>query len=71
MEEDRITNAHSRIITPNVVRVAKDAGGQEHGQCVVCQPADQPCTALTNLGLLSVSKPGLVSPPGTCPAVGL
>ncbi|KAM0465059.1 hypothetical protein ACHAPV_002054 [Trichoderma viride] len=35
MEESRITEAHSRIITPHVVRAAKEAGGQENKGCVV------------------------------------
>ncbi|KAL6808943.1 calcium permeable channel [Trichoderma sp. SZMC 28013] len=35
MEESRITAPHSRIITPNVVRAAKEAGGQEYKGCVV------------------------------------
>lgn len=35
MEESRITAPHSRIITPHVIRAAKEAGGQEHKGCVV------------------------------------
>ncbi|KAL7822605.1 calcium permeable channel [Trichoderma gracile] len=35
MEESRITAPHSRIITPHVIRAAKEAGGQEHRGCVV------------------------------------
>lgn len=35
MEESRITEAHSRIITPQVVRAAKEAGGQDNKGCVV------------------------------------
>lgn len=36
MEESRITEPHSRIITPHVIRAAKEAGGQENKGCVVC-----------------------------------
>ncbi|KAM0257870.1 hypothetical protein ACHAQJ_004174 [Trichoderma viride] len=35
MEETRITEPHSRIITPRVIRAAKEAGGQENKGCVV------------------------------------
>ncbi|TFB04989.1 Calcium channel YVC1 [Trichoderma ghanense] len=35
MEESRITAPHSRILTPHVIRAAKEAGGQEHKGCVV------------------------------------
>ncbi|KAL7912692.1 calcium permeable channel [Trichoderma velutinum] len=35
MEETRITTPHSRIITPNVIQAAKEAGGQEYKGCVV------------------------------------
>ncbi|EHK25056.1 calcium permeable channel [Trichoderma virens Gv29-8] len=35
MEESRITTPHSRIITPHVIRAAKEAGGQEYKGCVV------------------------------------
>ncbi|KAL7795152.1 calcium permeable channel [Trichoderma ceciliae] len=35
MEESRITTPHSRIITPQVIRAAKEAGGQENKGCVV------------------------------------
>jgi hypothetical protein len=35
LEESLITRAHSRIITPEVVQVAKEAGESEHGACVV------------------------------------
>ncbi|KAI5861501.1 hypothetical protein GGS23DRAFT_136897 [Durotheca rogersii] len=35
VEERQITKAHSRIITPKVVRAAKEAGGQENRSCVV------------------------------------
>ncbi|KAH8131372.1 hypothetical protein FP744_10003743 [Trichoderma asperellum] len=35
MEESRITEPHSRIITPHVIRAAKEAGGQENKGCVV------------------------------------
>lgn len=30
-----ITKAHSAIITPKVVKAAKEAGGDEYGACVV------------------------------------
>lgn len=35
LEESVITNPHSRIITPAVLKAAKNAGGTEHGACVV------------------------------------
>lgn len=35
MEESKITRPHSRIITKKVIQAAKEAGGQEHGGCVV------------------------------------
>lgn len=35
LEEDAITKAHSRIITPKVVKAAKEAGGDQFGSCVV------------------------------------
>ncbi|PNY23503.1 Calcium channel YVC1 [Tolypocladium capitatum] len=35
MEESRITTPHSRIVTPKVVKAAKEAGGQEYRGCVV------------------------------------
>jgi len=35
LEPSNITCAHSRIITPKVVKAAKEAGGQEHAACVV------------------------------------
>ncbi|TVY84185.1 Calcium channel [Lachnellula suecica] len=35
LEEDTITAAHSRIITPKVIKAAKEAGGQEYAACVV------------------------------------
>ncbi|KAL6801766.1 calcium permeable channel [Trichoderma sp. SZMC 28012] len=35
MEESRITAPHSRIITPNVIQAAKEAGGQDYKGCVV------------------------------------
>ncbi|PHH77974.1 hypothetical protein CDD82_3275 [Ophiocordyceps australis] len=35
MEESRVTTPHSRIITPSVVKAAKEAGGQQHRGCVV------------------------------------
>lgn len=35
LEEDLVTKAHSRIITPKVLKAAKEAGGEEYGGCVV------------------------------------
>jgi len=35
LEPSKITAAHSRIITPKVVKAAKEAGGQEYAACVV------------------------------------
>lgn len=35
LEEDLVTKAHSRIINRKVVAAAKEAGGEEHGACVV------------------------------------
>jgi hypothetical protein len=35
LEESLITRAHSRIITPKVVKAAKEAGGDNYGACVV------------------------------------
>ncbi|KAI0173190.1 hypothetical protein GGR52DRAFT_571702 [Hypoxylon sp. FL1284] len=35
LEEGQITQPHSRIITPKVVKAAKEAGGPEHRSCVV------------------------------------
>ena len=35
LEEDHITCAHSRIITPKVVKAAKEAGGKDYAACVV------------------------------------
>ncbi len=35
LEETRITESHSRIITTAVVKAAKEAGGREYGACVV------------------------------------
>ncbi|CEJ90432.1 Putative Potassium ion channel Yvc1 [[Torrubiella] hemipterigena] len=35
MEESRITTPHSRVITQQVVQAAKEAGGRDHGACVV------------------------------------
>jgi len=35
LEESSITQSHSRIITPGVVKAAKEAGGQDNGACVV------------------------------------
>ena len=35
LEEWKITKANSPVITHKVVKVAKEAGGQDHGSCVV------------------------------------
>lgn len=35
LEEFKITKANSPVITKRVIRTARQAGGQEHGQCVV------------------------------------
>lgn len=35
LEEDTITKAHSKVITPKVIKAAKEAGGREYGACVV------------------------------------
>ncbi|KAH6660844.1 hypothetical protein BKA67DRAFT_653998 [Truncatella angustata] len=35
LEEDQITRPHSKVITKNVVRAAKEAGGAEYKACVV------------------------------------
>ncbi|KAI0892074.1 hypothetical protein F4806DRAFT_285735 [Annulohypoxylon nitens] len=35
LEEERITQSHSRVITPKVIQAAKEAGGAEHRSCVV------------------------------------
>lgn len=35
LEEDLVTKAHSRVITPQVIKAAKEAGGTEYGACVV------------------------------------
>ncbi|KAH7128199.1 hypothetical protein B0J11DRAFT_524371 [Dendryphion nanum] len=35
LEESKVTRAHSPIITPGVIKTAKQAGGEEHKACVV------------------------------------
>ncbi|KXJ95148.1 hypothetical protein Micbo1qcDRAFT_130652 [Microdochium bolleyi] len=35
LSEDQITQPHSRVITRKVVQAAKEAGGTDHGACVV------------------------------------
>ncbi|KAI1413899.1 hypothetical protein F5Y13DRAFT_160290 [Hypoxylon sp. FL1857] len=35
LEEEQITRSHSRIITPKVIKLAKEAGGPENRACVV------------------------------------
>jgi hypothetical protein len=35
LEAEAITRAHSRVITPKVVKTAKEAGGMEYAPCVV------------------------------------
>lgn len=51
MEESRITTPHSRIITPQVVKAAKEAGGNEYRGCVVCYSGSRgvPVLGLTRL----------------------
>ncbi|KAL2018380.1 hypothetical protein VTK56DRAFT_915 [Thermocarpiscus australiensis] len=35
LDPEQVTRPHSRVITPKVVQAAKEAGGREHGSCVV------------------------------------
>jgi len=35
LKENHITSPHSKVITPKVIQAAKEAGGREHGACVV------------------------------------
>ncbi|AEO67245.1 uncharacterized protein THITE_2116140 [Thermothielavioides terrestris NRRL 8126] len=35
LKPELVTSPHSKVITPKVVRAAKEAGGREHGACVV------------------------------------
>lgn len=35
LDPDQITRPHSRVITPKVIKAAKEAGGSDHGACVV------------------------------------
>ena len=35
LEKDLITKPHSRIVTPKVLKAAKEAGGDQFGACVV------------------------------------
>lgn len=35
LEEEAITQSHSKIVTPQVVETARAAGGEEHKSCVV------------------------------------
>lgn len=35
LEETRITESHSRVITTAVIKAAKEAGGRDYGACVV------------------------------------
>ena len=35
LEAESITRAHSRVITPKVVKAAREAGGQDYAACVV------------------------------------
>ncbi|KAK9423808.1 hypothetical protein SUNI508_03824 [Seiridium unicorne] len=35
LEEEQITRPHSKVITPTVIKAAKEAGGAEHKACVV------------------------------------
>lgn len=36
MEEDSVTRSHSKVITKEVVQAAREAGGEENKDCVVC-----------------------------------
>lgn len=35
LEEEKVTRANSSIVTKKVIETAKNAGGKEHGACVV------------------------------------
>ncbi|KAL2158871.1 hypothetical protein VTH06DRAFT_4063 [Thermothelomyces fergusii] len=35
LKESHITSPHSKVISPKVIKAAKEAGGREHGACVV------------------------------------
>lgn len=35
LEEDKITESHSRVITHAVIKAAREAGGRDYGACVV------------------------------------
>jgi hypothetical protein len=35
LEEELVTKAHSRVITPKVLKAAKEAGGEQYASCVV------------------------------------
>ncbi|KAL2260435.1 hypothetical protein VTK26DRAFT_5548 [Humicola hyalothermophila] len=35
LSPDLVTRPHSKVITPKVIKAAKEAGGREHGACVV------------------------------------
>ncbi|AEO55636.1 hypothetical protein MYCTH_2299683 [Thermothelomyces thermophilus ATCC 42464] len=35
LKESQITSPHSKVISPKVIQAAKEAGGREHGACVV------------------------------------
>lgn len=35
LEEELVTKAHSRVITPKVLEAAKEAGGEQYASCVV------------------------------------
>lgn len=36
MEEEVVTRSHSTVITRQVVQAAKEAGGEDYTDCVVC-----------------------------------
>lgn len=63
MEESRITTPHSRIITPQVVQAAREAGSEEHKACVVRRVAvSQEDISDSELGLRFTGEPALVPP---------
>jgi hypothetical protein len=35
LHPEQITHPHSKVITPKVIKAAKEAGGSDHGACVV------------------------------------
>lgn len=35
LNPEAVTRPHSKVITPKVIKAAREAGGREHGACVV------------------------------------